>query len=136
MPAPVYATLQQLADKLNKDSVDDLPTNAGERLRMASRKVDELLIGAVYDTDDNGVATDSDKATAITNATLAQVVYWYAGYSTEHGAPLYTNVSIGSVTLGARSSNSAKSDAPEYAPLAITELRQEGLLNISAKVYG
>lgn len=135
MPAPVYATLEQLATELNV-SVEDLPLSASSQLRKASRQIDAVLIGAVYATDENDLPADVAINEAITNATLAQVQYWLAGYGTEHGKAIYSSVSIGSVSLGGNASSGSKSDSPSVAPQAMFELEQIGLLPVSAIVRG
>src|ERR1700754_4096077 len=135
MSPPIYATLQQLANKLGIDDVADLPADSQEKLRMASRDVDDVLIGAVYATDINEIPIDINIMEAMKNATLAQGSYWLDRYGAEHGPTAYSNVSIGSVTLGARATGQ-DGDIPNLAPQALKELRQVGLLPVYAKVRG
>lgn len=135
--APTYATTQELANELGVD-LDDLPANAANLLRKASRHVDYALIGAIFETDDNGIPTDSQANEAIKNATLAQVSYWLSGHGDEHGESSYQSVSIGSVSLQQKQntdSSKGGTNAP-LAPQAMFELSTSGLLPISPLVRG
>jgi len=67
-----YATLDQLDDYLDGDP---RPPHPQRLLDQASIDIDIALTGAVYDTDDNGIATDADIAAAITLATILQALY-------------------------------------------------------------
>lgn len=47
------------------------PAQVDRLLRMASRVVDSILVGRVYDTDPDGYPTDVDVAQALSDATCA-----------------------------------------------------------------
>lgn len=70
----VHATEQQLADWTGTAA----PANAALLLRSASLLVDRALVGAVYVTDDTGIATDADVLQALADATCAQAATWAA----------------------------------------------------------
>jgi hypothetical protein len=128
MTSPVYATAQELIVYLAADNL----------LEQASRLIDSVLRGAVYATDANGVATDPEISTAIKNATMIQVSFWKAGYGNPHGSPIYSTVSIGSVTLSGAGNAGTKGDGVKtsIAPQALYELESAGLLPIFAGECG
>jgi len=128
MTSPIYATAQELAEYLAEDNL----------LEQASRLIDSVLRGAVYATDTNGVATDLDIGAAIKRATMIQVSFWSAGYGNPHGSPIYSTVSIGSVTLSGAGSAGTKGDGGKaaLAPQALYELESVGLLPIFARESG
>ena len=128
MTSPVYATAQELTVYLTADNL----------LEQASRLIDSVLRGAVYATATNGVATDPKISTAIKNATMIQVSFWKAGYGNPHGSPIYSTVSIGSVTLSGAGNAGTKGDGGKtaLAPQALYELESVGLLPIFARESG
>lgn len=82
----------------------DVP--AGDRpalLRTASRMVDQLLLGRVYDTDAAGYPTDADHVQAMSDATCAIVTELVAtGATVAGGTVQWGAVGIGSVSLSGR----------------------------------
>ncbi|MGW3305888.1 hypothetical protein ACWDG9_04785 [Streptomyces sp. NPDC001073] len=50
-----YATVEEFTEYLDPDPA---PANASRLLDRASTKLDQLLVGFVYDTDDDGLPTD------------------------------------------------------------------------------
>ncbi|MCA1624165.1 MAG: hypothetical protein LC778_10260 [Acidobacteria bacterium] len=125
MTNPVYATPAELTSYT--DETDE------NLLMRASAVIDNLLVGAVYKVDSNGIAIDAEQRQAIKNAVLAQASFWKAGYGSEHGSSAYGTVSIGSVTLGEKSGgNNSKKEL--IAPQVLAELRRARLLPIRARV--
>jgi len=81
----------------------DPPANAELVLRLASRVVDQLLIGRVYDVDTTGLPTDPDVAQSLQDATVTiahEVVE--RGTLEAGGTAEWQAVSIGSVSLSGR----------------------------------
>lgn len=124
---PTYATVEDYRDYI-ADPQADLSAAV---LDQASRIIDGLLITAVYDTDEDGKATDPATATAMKRATCAQA-QWFDELGDTTGVALYGSTSIGSVSLaGGPGSRSSATDIAtgRIAPQAVTELRLAGLLN-------
>lgn len=117
-----YATVDDLTEY-----VDPPPANAPLLLDRASRLVTRATLTAIYDS------TDATIQAALRTATCEQVAAWVAGEEDGTGAtPVYTNVSIGSVTLGGRTSTAGAAGgarADELAPQARLTLDEAGLLN-------
>lgn len=123
-----YATVDDLATYVTP------PSNAALLLARASRLVDQTLLCARYDVDDPTVQA------ALRDATCEQVAAWVAD-GTEDGtgaAPTYTNVSIGSVTLGGRTggAGAGRAAATELAPQAGMVLAQAGLTGHTPQTLG
>ncbi|MEV8353193.1 hypothetical protein ACFVTT_34000 [Streptomyces niveus] len=127
MPAPVYATVADLADYLGTAAPDD----AERLLAAASRMLDaRVLAYCRYDVDAAGLPADLDVAAAISRAVCAQVAWWdEVGDHTGAAGAGYGTVSIGSVSLG-RTTGSASSSASgddsaarQIAPQVWDELR-------------
>lgn len=73
------------------------PDNIDALLRAASRTVDQLAVGRVYDT------TDAEAVQALTDATCAVARELAASAALEAGGSLeWGNVSIGTVSLSGR----------------------------------
>lgn len=70
--ARVYATADDLAGWLG----DYPPVNAVVLLTRASVDIDNVLVGAWYAVDDNGLPTDVNVADALKRAVCAQVESW------------------------------------------------------------
>lgn len=71
----VYATSEQLASYLQGTA----PADAGRLLSRASELIDDHIVTAIYDTDTNGMPTDTAVVATLQQATCAQVEYWIAG---------------------------------------------------------
>lgn len=130
-PAPAeqtgrsYATSGDLADYLGTAP----PAGARRLLVQATRRVDELLIAAVYPVDGDGMPTDPRVAEALRDATCAQVA-WFVELGDEQGsgaAERYSMVRIGDVQLSGGSA-SAGADG-RFAPDTVRILRGAGLLS-------
>lgn len=75
--------------------------DADAHLRTASRVVDRLLLGILYDTDSDGLPTDPDVAEALSDATCAIVVEAIATAALNAGSTQqWDSVKIGNVALG------------------------------------
>lgn len=97
----VYATPEQLAAYPGGSTVPDADADA--LLRTASRMVDRLLTGRVYDTDADGMPTDVDVLQALADAACAIATELVATGATAAGASLqWDSVGIGSVSLSGR----------------------------------
>jgi hypothetical protein len=129
MPAPVYATPEEYGDSPYGQAT--APGNIADRLAIASRDVDELLVCAYYETDADQKPTDADVAEALREATIAQASYTIdpAAHLSEGEMPAgYSSVSLGSASM------SRTKAAPElrvggiaYHPRIPAILRQAGL---------
>jgi hypothetical protein len=88
-------------------------------LKRASKVVDELLVGVVYDVDDNKMPTDPDTAEALSDATCAIALEAKANGSLSSGnieSNKWTSVRIGDVQL------SQLQDGPHADPLIVLGL--------------
>lgn len=122
--ARIYATPQEFADWLG---LDDPPTGAERALRAASRDVDELLLTAVYDADEDGLPTDPKVAEALQEATCAQAEYARAlGDPVNTGAQQFGEVAIGSARL-VRSMRPPEGMPERWSHQAVQILQQAGL---------
>ncbi|MFJ4847540.1 hypothetical protein [Streptomyces sp. NPDC088733] len=92
----VYANSTQLANYLGAAP----PLDADRLLARASEMLDaEVLLTAVYDTDDDGMPTDPQVAAAFALAACAQVEFWgEVGEDTDTAGPIQ-GVSIGSAQI-------------------------------------
>ena len=62
------------------------PSNITRLLLIASQRVDEATVAAIYDTDDTGQPTDPNISAAFTEAVCAQVAAWQAAGITDPSA--------------------------------------------------
>lgn len=110
------------------DSVDLL-------LRTASRVVDKLLTGILYDTDSDGMPTDTDVAQALSDATCAIALEADARGSLNAGqTQQWESVQIGNVALSTLQGASA-TDTPmvlglPVPPAAIVALSGVGPMGV------
>jgi hypothetical protein len=109
------------------------PADIGLLLTRASRLVDQALLTAVYEVDDEQLPVDAAIATALKEATIEQAAAWVAS-GVEDGtgaADGWGNVSIATVSLGRPSKNGGAggggSAATRLAPQAFMVLQQAGL---------
>nr|WP_026185105.1 hypothetical protein [Salinispora vitiensis] len=107
------------------------PAGVGRALWVASRRVDELLTTAMYDTDDDGYPVDAGHRQAMRWAACAQADYMRAiGDPYGRGAlGTLSSVSIGSVSVGRAVTASGTTAPPRYSHDAREFLFQAGLLN-------
>jgi hypothetical protein len=122
-----YATTGDLARYLGTAP----PAGPRRLLVQATRRIDELLIAAVYRVDDDGMPTDPDHVAALRDATCAQAA-WFDEIGDEQGSGIaerYTSVRIGDVQLtGPGSSTESSRSDGRFAPDAVRILRLAGLL--------
>ena len=130
----IYATTADLAEAMQ----DAPPPGSRLLLARASRIVDEMLIGAIYETDDDRMPVKPRFRDALRDATCEQVLWWReVGDETGTGAGgQWDAVQIGSVRLSRGGSAGSSSSGDRYAPGAVRALRQAGLLPISPLVVG
>jgi hypothetical protein len=127
-----YATVAEFADFLDPDPV---PANAARLLANASRKLDQVLIGAIYTTDSDGLPTDPDLAEVFREATCLQAQY-VADLDDETGAK--ANVSqmrVGNVYV-TRALSVVGDGTPRVSPEMVTLLQAEGLIPVYPVVWG
>lgn len=129
--ARVYATPEEYAAWLTPDVATPVPpAGAARALRAASGRIDELLIAAVYDTDDDGLPTDTDVAEALKEATCAQADYQQTTgdpYSTG-AAGQWASVGIGSVSLAKGQVKGGGTVVSTYSSEAEGILQRAGLI--------
>ena len=131
--APVYATLQQYRDETRDSATPDAKVE--DKLPRASLRLDELLIGAFYDTDDTGAPTDELTAEVFMRATCAQAQFMVARDDDTGAKGGMQNVSVGGVSYS-RAQESTGVGADRFAPEAVSILRTEGILPVNPVTYG
>ncbi|MFI6534184.1 hypothetical protein ACIBHY_17115 [Nonomuraea sp. NPDC050547] len=111
------------------------PDNAELLLTRASREVDQALLSAVYDVDEDGAPTEAAHVTALMEATCEQVAAWVEeGESGTGVAGRWDDVQLGSLRLARRGRGSQAgvggggSAAARLAPQAWKILQQAGLV--------
>lgn len=107
---------------------DDPPSNAERLLARASEAVDRMLIGAVYDVDDDGLPTDADVADALKRATLAQAHYASVVGDETGALSRFSSYSIGGVSATLRADAAGVATSGGFAPNAVDILRVAGLM--------
>lgn len=120
--------------------IGSAPANIGRLLTLASRDVDAALLTAVYEVDaDTGLPVKAEYVTALREATIEQAAYYLdTGDTTGTGGQaVYTNVSIGSVTLGRPQAGGTGggSAARPLAPQAFSVLQLAGLTCHEPRTY-
>ncbi|TMR99515.1 hypothetical protein [Nonomuraea basaltis] len=119
----VYAT----ADDFSTFTGKPAPEGIAASLARASERVDELLIGAVYDTDEvTEMPTDPKERDAVMRATCAQAAWMIATGDPYGVAATFKDVSIGSVRLSR--AGGGGSGPARHAPDAGRILHTAGLL--------
>ncbi|MFD8072159.1 hypothetical protein ACFV3E_05850 [Streptomyces sp. NPDC059718] len=130
-----YATVEEFTDFLDPDPV---PTNAARLLDRASTKLDQILLGAVYETDADGLPTDPALAAVFREAVCIQAQYVNA-LGDETGA----NANVASMTLGNQSivralggsRGSGATTTPRVSQDLLDLLKASGLLPIRPRVW-
>jgi hypothetical protein len=124
----VYATTGDYANAIHEPPADDIDLR--RVLAAATREIEDVLLSAVYDTDDTTLLpTDSAVTEAIRDAVIEQA-HWQIEQGDPYGlgAGTFQTVSIGGVSLG-RGSGGGAADAPgRRSPRAQALLRAAGLL--------
>lgn len=123
---PVYATRADLVAYAPAATVGDVPADpeATRLLTHASMAIYRATMTALYPTDSTGMPTQASTISTLKRATCAQAL-WYLETDDEQGiAGLYTQVSIGGVSL-TRGGRGDITTIPgeQLAPVAETELR-------------
>ncbi|MGW3499358.1 hypothetical protein ACWDMY_01250 [Streptomyces globisporus] len=118
-----YATEQQLIDYL---APAPAPPNAAKVLDRASDDIDGLLIGAVYDTDDNRQPTDARVQAALRKATLAQAEYLVETKDLTGAQRQWGTVAVGEVSYTRGTSGT---EPGRIADAALQALRVHGLMS-------
>ncbi|MEU6651281.1 hypothetical protein ABZ904_18010 [Streptomyces sp. NPDC046900] len=131
-----YATVEELTEFLAPDPV---PANAARLLDRASTKLDQLLIGAVYDTDADGLPLDPALAAVFREAVCIQAQY-IADLGDETGANAnVSQMSLGNQTItrffGRPGSSSAGKNS-RVAPDLLELLQVKGLWPVNPYVWG
>lgn len=135
MAAPVYATRAELVASEYLPGTVTVPDDpeATRLLTRASRRIDRLLLTAVYDVDEDEAPTDADVIAALRAATCAQAAWWLE-HGDESGAGAeYDSVSIGSVALSGRRAGASSAGA-SAAPAALEVLTLAGLVGTGPAV--
>ena len=132
MTPPVYATLEQYRAQPGGGSYTDDAITA--MLPQASLRLDEILIGAIYETDEDDMPVDAGVAEIFMRATCAQAKFMLVQDDETGAKHGYQNVSVGSVSYS-RAQGATGVDAERFAPAAISILRVEGVLPINALTY-
>lgn len=132
MAAPVYATRAQLVASVYVPSTVTVPADpeATRLLGRASRRIDTLLLRAVYEVDDNDVPTDTAVAEALREATCAQAAWWLELGDESGAAAQFQTVGVGSLNLGRgyTGGGSATGPAQTTSAAAVEVLQQAGLI--------
>lgn len=106
-PRHTYATSADLARVLNAAP----PLDAERMLRDATQLVDDALLFAVYDVDDDGMPTDPAHALAMQLATCAVVKWWDDnGWDGSGAEGQVQSASIAGVSLGFARSQGGRVD--------------------------
>ena len=119
-----YASVQ---DYLGWADVSSAPAGIGRVLDLASTRVDELLVGVIYDVDSQGRPTDLELADVLRRATCEQALFMLESGDTT-GAGAFTQQTVGRVSWTRGQGSSKAQDASQrYAPGAVSILHVEGL---------
>lgn len=127
----VYATSTDYANIMHTAP----PAGIRRALIVASGLVDEMLLTALYDTDDDGMPTDADVIAAMKKAACEQAEFaGTAGDRNAVGASKPTNFSLGKLSVSrpqpqAGSGMGGLGKRGEWSPRAWATLQQAGLTN-------
>ncbi|WP_430376698.1 hypothetical protein [Streptomyces sp. B1-3] len=127
-----YATVQEFTDYLDPDPA---PPNAARLLEKASRRLDRLLIGAIYPTDADGLPTDPELIEVFREAVCIQAQY-IADLGDETGA--MANVSqmeLGNQKI-VRAISVVGSGTPRVSPDLLDLLQTKGLWPVYPYTWG
>ena len=120
-----YATS---SDYLNWVETDTVPPGIGRLMEVASTRIDELLIGAVYAVDSRSMPTDPDVIELFRRATIEQALYMVELGDSTGALSGMTAQTVGRVSWQ-RSQQSADA-VSRYAPEAIAVLRSASVLPV------
>jgi hypothetical protein len=126
-PRHTYANSAQLTHYLNEAP----PLDADWRLRNASALVDEVLIGSVYDVDEDEMPTNTKIIKAMMEA-VCETVRWWAeiGDDGTGATAMLASASISNVALGWNSGGKGTraAAAARLGPSTMSILRVAGML--------
>lgn len=125
MATRVYATTAQVKELVGIDLQAGPPAN--RTLRRASRVVDRILKGAVYDVDEAGLPTVPAVQDLLAEMT-AEVVAWFDELGDETGVAAAGGGTIGRVTLPTVGRGRASGAQVMEAPNAVALARSSDLL--------
>jgi hypothetical protein len=131
MAQPVYATSAQYgASPYGKAAA---PDDIEGRLAIASRDIDDLIVSAIYDVDEDDQPLEPDIAAALRDATIAQTSHGIdpaAGLAAGEIPAGYTSVKIGTVALTkGKASPEVVVGGVTYAARVLQILRAQNLTN-------
>lgn len=118
----VYATTQ---DYLNYMDATVPPSGLGRVLGVASTRVDELMVGVIYDTDTAGRPKDLETAALLRDATCEQAFYMVEVGDTS-GAGSFTELTVGRISWHQGSGKTATQPS-RYSPEVVSMLHTAGL---------
>lgn len=121
----VYATV---SDYLSWTDVASAPLGLSRVLTVASTRVDEMLVGVVYDVDTAGRPTDLDVAELLRNVTCEQALYMLEVGDTT-GAGSFTELTVGRVSWQQGAGSSATQPS-RFSPEAQSMLHVAGLVPV------
>lgn len=127
-----YATSEQLGIYLSADEETPavVPEDAARLLVRASELIDDHIVTAVYDVDEDDAPTDTAVIAALVAATCAQVEFWLTGDEEDDILGPVQGVSVAGLQMqyGAGENRAT----PMYlAPRAARALRRAGLMSAS-----
>lgn len=122
-----YATGEQLGSYLEGGNAA-VPSDAARLLDRASELVDDHVVTAVYDVDEQDMPTDPKVIAALADAVCAQVEYWLTGDEEDDILGPLESTSIGGMSQ-AHGSGQNRVTPMYLAPRAARHLRKAGLLS-------
>lgn len=121
-----YATS---SDYLTYTGTSVAPTGVDRLLEVASTRLDEILLGAVYAVDVDGNPTDAEVITLLSRATCEQALYMVTlGDTTGTGAILEQTIGRVSWRTSLSRGASATEGPSRYSPEALAMLHVSGLI--------
>ena len=108
-----------------------IPDDTWYTLDTASARIDEILIGAVYDVAVHGMPTDADVIDTLKRATVAQALFMLQGGDETGQTAGLQSQTIGRTAWTRKATTGRVGTA--YAPDAVTILRTAGLLPTTAR---
>jgi len=119
-----YATEADLTEYLDGDP---MPSHPQRLLNQASDDIDELLIGAVYPVDADGVPTGADHIDALMQVCVLQALF--LAPDPDGRKRQYSSMSTSNVSWTRATDASGSPITPEFSARAYKMLRLAGLMN-------
>jgi hypothetical protein len=127
-----YATVGEFTEFLDPDPI---PANAARLLDRASTKLDQLLMGAVYETDADGLPLDPALAAVFREAVCIQAQY-IDSLGDETGAMAnVSQMSLGNQQI-VRAISVVGSGTPRVSPDLVALLQTKGLWPVYPYTWG